>query len=283
MSGKADFFVIGSDDRPQDNRVIAMSISCRAELDVGERKFSTSLGLHEVMVLKQYLDQMSGGCTIRLNGGWPPGVRRFRTLTQDGLKREVERLAARVVPRKDMPPLECFTTYFPGTATEKLTRLHKIMGEMYAAWEKLMVKARARVPAITGYIHPEVAESMACGYITEQEIEEIYRLADPTGTQLSEVILPEVAYTPAPAMEASRNLDKVIAEANALAEADTAGDAIHDAFNRLTAAGFSTGMAGSLTALLEQAGSADKVADEAIISAVGGKAKLAAAKLALKG
>lgn len=285
------FFVVGSDDRPMDNRIVAMAIGIRADIKVGDREFSSSLSVHEALILRHYLDMMGGGCTMRLSAAWPPGLSRYRHLTQDNLKNEVGRLSRMIVPRKDAPPLECMAIYFPGTLNERMVRLHKIMGEQYQAWEKLLEKAMARlrqdnVPGLDT-LHPERVKSLAANYITEQEIESVVRLADPAAGQLDSIELPEIVYTPAPAApapQAAKNFDALIAEANRLADAgDPAADRVHDAFQRLRDAGFKDAEATAVSALLEQQANADKVSDEDIIRAVGGKAKLATARLALKG
>lgn len=291
-TARDDFFIVGSDDRPMDNRIVAMAIGIRADIKVGDREFSSSLSVHEALILRHYLDMMGGGCTMRLSAAWPPGLSRYRHLTQDNLKNEVGRLSRMIVPRKDAPPLECMAIYFPGTQNERMVRLHKIMGEQYQAWEKLLEKAMGRlrqdnVPGIDR-LHPERVKSLAANYITEQEIESVVRLADPSAGQLDSIELPEVAPIPtvftAPPQEATKNFDALIAEANRLADAtDPAADRVHDAFQRLRDAGFKDSEATAASALLEQQANADKVPDEDIIRAVGGKAKLATARLALKG
>lgn len=287
------FFIVGSDDRPMDNRIVALAIGIHADIKVGDREFSSSMSVHEALILRHYLDMMGGGCTMRFSGAWPPGLSRYRRLTQDNLKNEVARLSRMIVPRKDAPPLECMAMFFPGTLNERMVKMHKVMEEQYQAWEKLLEKAQARlmqdnVPGIAG-LHPERVKSLAANYITEQEIEGIVKMADPAAGQLDAIELREIVYQKTtlaapPTQEAAKNFDALIAEAGRLADAaDPAGERVHAAFQRLKDAGFKDSEASDVAALLERADSADKVADEDIIRAAGGKAKLAAAKLALKG
>ena len=286
------FFIVGSDDRPMDNRVVALAIGIHADIKVADREFSSSLSVHEALILRHYLDMMGGGCTMRFSGAWPPGLSRYRRLTQDNLKNEVMRLSRMIVPRKDMPPLECMAMFFPGTLNERLLRMHKIMEEQYQAWETLLEKAQRRleqdnVPGLAG-LHLERVKSLAANYITEQEIETVVKMADPSAGQLDAIELREIVYAKttlaAPPQEAAKNFDALIAEAGRLADAaDPAGERVHAAFQRLKDAGFDDSKASDVAALLERSDSADKVPDDDIIRAAGGKAKLAAAKLALKG
>lgn len=281
-TGKADFFIIGTDDKPQDDRVVAVSISVRAMFKVGDREFSTTIGLHEALVLQSYLHASSGGCTLTLSGGWVPGIDRYRKLTQTTLKVEVERLCRMQVPRKDAPPLDCFGQFFPGNMTERIKRVHAVMTEQFTAWEALMKTVRTRVVASSKETRPAVVESLACEYITEQEINAIRDLANPGAGQLAELVLPEVTFGASPAVaEASGKLDDIIARAHAIADSST--HPVDAAMERLETAGFDANTSGKVASLLEQFGSADKVPDASIVEAAGSKAKLAAAKQALKG
>lgn len=286
MLATSNFFIIGSDDRPNDMRTVAVSVACRVNIKVAEREFSTAVPLHEALVLRTYYDRMAGGCTVTFQGYWPPGIERYRRLTHDLLKAEVSRLSARVVPRKDSTPLDCFGMYFPGTLNERLTRMHKVMGEIYDAWEKLMVIAAKRIPPSDIPERPELKYSMACNYITEQEIEAIIRIADPAATELSEIFLPEVKISAAPVIsplgDAGKDLTAIINAANALADkqTETASEA---AFDRLVSAGFDASVAEKAASLLEKHESFAKIPEDAITGAIGGKGKLHAAKVALKG
>lgn len=282
LAAANNFFIIGSDDRPHDVRTVAVSISCRVNIKVADREFSTAIPLHEALILRTYYDYMAGGCTLSFNGYWPPGVDRYRRLTQDLLKAEVSRLSARVVPRKDSTPLDCFAMYFPGTMNERLVRMHKVMVEMYEAWEKLVITATSRIPILEKPDRPELLYSMACNYITEQEIETIIRLADPAGAALSELILPEVKISPASAISPQiQNLEDIIAQAHALVD-NAPASKTEAAFERLTTAGFDASTAEKVSSLLEKYDSGDKIPEDALVSAAGGKTKAASAKLALR-
>jgi hypothetical protein len=287
--GSTPFYMVGTDDRPLDTRVVAVAIAVRADVKVADRDFSAPVCIHEIPVLQRYLEAMTGSCTLRINGGWPPGLPRFRRLTQDNLRTEVRRLSARVVPLKDRPPLEPFSSFFPGTEDEKVIRLHKVMKEQLEAWTALAEKAIARISPekLRGIDDPEIHKSLAADYITEQEVMTVANMADASRRELAEIVLPGVddvlVRAQALAARVDAGLEAIKAAAAVADPTEAVGDLVTDAFSRMKEVGFADAVAVAVSALLEPHGREDMVPDEAIISAGVDKAKLAAARRALKG
>ena len=290
--GVEQAYIVGTDDRPTDNRPVAIAINVRVDVKTGDREFSTSVGLHEALVLRGYLEGIGGSCTLRMNGSWPPGLSRHRTLTQSKLNDEMLRLSTKQIPRKDMAPLDCFGQYFPGNASERLVRLHKVMGDQYVAWRRIeaqaLVRLQANPPVGLAGMRPGLVASLASEFITEKEVLDVAQMVDPTGQRLETVHLAEVSLSPPPLASGAplgvplgAALEEIIKTAELAT--DPVGDRVHEAFARLREAGFSDAVAVAASALLERAESGDKLSDEAIISAIGSKAKLGAARNALRG
>lgn len=285
--GAAPIFIIGADDRPLDNRIVALSIGVRAELKVGDRQFSSPILLHEVVILRHYYEARAGSGQVRITGAWAPGVPRTRSLTHADLLAEVRRLSETfVVHRAGGQVIKTFELFFGAEPSEQIRRLHAVMREQYEAWNKLCAVAMGRLPMDTAALHPEIRKSMASELITEREMDQIALIADPSRRGLETIELDEIKpadIAPTPlAAPLSLEALKAAAEADADAEAHSAGASRGEIIaERLKASGLDEQRALAVGVLVEEFG--DDVSDEALVKAVGSKQKAAQVRPLLKG
>lgn len=267
------FYMSGVDDRPQDARIVAVAVRARCELKVGDREFSGCLCLHEIAVMRRFYE-MRGGGSIRATPGWLPALSRHVPLVHDKLRMEAERMAKTfVVPRAGQPPIMCFAEFFGQAPSEQLTRLHAVMRQQYEAWSALLEKAKARLEKLP--VDQNIAISMANDLITERELEELIAIADPSKKGMDEIELPEVEMAPeTPAVS--------LESAKAAADADP-GDDLDKRLTRLRDAGATEKQAFDIASLLEIVGDLDKISDQDIAKAAGGKARVEAYRAALRG
>jgi len=293
----AKFYMAGSDDRPTDNRIVAVAIRIRCDIKIGDRDFSSgSFCLHEIALMRRYYDARGGG-SIRPQPGWLPALDQFARLTHDKLRAEIDRLRkGTVVPRPSQAPLVCFDDLFGTMPNEQITRMHTVMREQYDAWLKLVATCVGRMGA-RGHADPLIAKSMSLDLMTEREIDEIINIANPAMRGLSELELPAVPVPAAPVplpilsdeeMEAAERAALAGAKASldaAKLAAEGDKDPIADQLDRLKALGIPDRTAMELSSLLELAGAADTVADADISKITGfkDKAKVADVRKALIG
>jgi hypothetical protein len=200
-----------------------MNLTCRE----GEREFSACAGLHELPILKRFYDAIGGNITV--NKAWVPGVSRQRTLNQDALAAELERLTNTYIVRGDGKGVRSITAEVYGaTPSEQLRSLHKAMKAILEAWVKLEAKGLERVKA--GYpkeklarLHPAEIAAMASDEILEREIDEVVALADPQTLSLNEIELSNVQI-PAP--------EKADAVVESVAEGEDPEEALQTYFTR---------------------------------------------------
>lgn len=262
------FFAIGEDDRPTDNRIVACSIGLRCEFKVGDRDASGVYLAHEICVLRRFYEARAGNGLIRPTGGWPPGLDRYRRLTHNDLTRERDRLNKMVVVLSGGRVASPFKDLFGGTPAEQLTRLHSVMRNQLEAWQKLLARAKTRIPPGSENLNPMVLEAMACDLMTEREVEELVLMADPSTQGLEEMTLPEISAPSAPFAQAA---------------AEDKPDDLDACMARLDAVGVKKQQALELASLLEMSGGADKITDDQIAKIAGGKGMLSAIKGALRG
>ena len=267
-------YIIGSDDRPLDTRVVAVAIAVRADSKVGDREFSHTLNLHEAAVIRRFYESRGG--SIVLSPYWPPGITRFRQLTQDELRRERDRMRTSfVIPRPvGQAPVLCFDEFFGAQPADQLRRLHAVMKEQLDAWNTLMVAARKRVTEDVR--DPAVRDMLASERIQARELDEIANIADPSKRGLDEVELGEIMLTATPAPGDAPLLGNRVAPPQ---EADTDLDKALDA---VTKAGFPS-KALELVALLESKGKPDNMSDAEIAQITGNAGDAPRIRAALKG
>lgn len=191
-------FFVGDDRRKSvgDDKIVAVSVTVNLVCREGEREFSASAGLHELPVLRRFYDAIGGNITI--NKSWVPGVPRQRTLNQDALATELERLTNTYIVRADGKGVRNITAEVYGpTPSEQLRNIHKAMKEIMQAWAKLEEKGLQRVMA--GYpkeklakLHPQEIAALAADEILDREIDEVIALADPQTIALNEIELSHV-------------------------------------------------------------------------------------------
>lgn len=187
------YFIVGADDRPTDDRVVALSLGLRAEIKVGDKIFSSVVLAHEVVVLRHYYDSRAGSSQVRISAAWPPALERMKRMTHGALSEELKRMRETFIVKKvDGTIFKSFEHYYGADPTSQLKRLHTVMREQSEAWRTLMAKAMGRLDEKAAGLHPKVRESMATELITEREIEELVLLADPSRKGLDMVELEEV-------------------------------------------------------------------------------------------
>ncbi len=287
---KAPMFIVGADDRPLDTRIVAIALSFSAELQAGDREFSSPVNAHEVIVLRHFYEARTGSGKVRILPGFPPGLTRERPLTHADLAGEVKRMRETFVsPRQNGQLIRSFDSYFGTEPTEQLKRLHEVLERQYKAWIALVKKAATRLDAPPVATSAEeklrldaIRLSEVYDVITEREIEEILALADPSRAGLQEIQLAEIksadlTLTGDAAIEqalfAKPTLEDVKAAADAAADEEASlsiGELIAD---RLHANGLDGTRAMAVAALVETAGSAEKVAMDDLIKVLGSKQK----------
>lgn len=247
-------YILGSDDRPQDSRVVAIAIHVRAEWRVQDREFTWPIALHEFCVMKNFYEGLGG--SIRLVPGWAPGVPRYANLTQDDLKNEITRLKLKaVIPRLNAQPTMSFPQFFGADPSEQLARVHKTMKEQLEAWKALLPLLRKRV---TNPPADEVMlESLAAELASASELEAIAYMADPSKRGIEDTFLPTV---------------EPVQITVPVAMIDDEADDTDRALARLAAANVPKQAALELATLLESAGSVAKITDAALVKALGGTA-----------
>lgn len=278
---KTPMFIIGADDRPADTRTVAIALTLRAEIKVGDREFSSPVHAHEVVVLRHFYEARAGSGQVRVYAAWPPGLNRDKSLTHSDLAAEAKRMRdSFITVRQGGQVVRSFDTFFGTEPTEQLKRLHAVMREQREAWNALYAKALKRIEGDTADLHPEMRKSMAYDLITEREVEEILLIADPARRGLNEFVLDEIkeadltltgdaainqALTPKP------SLDEI--KANAEKQADdesstTLGERVADL---LGAAGVESTKALAVGTLWDQ--HAGQVSDDDLARVLGSKAK----------
>lgn len=285
-------FVVGETDRIHDSRTVAWAIRCRVNLKVGDREFSDNLCLHEIVLYRRFYEESAG--SIALDPSWPPGLARLVPLTQEQLQVELKRFKETFIVPSNNSTLDITDIYLGTEPAEALRRLHDLMKRQLVAWGKLIIIATARVQNVPAGLHPEILFSLACDHITAKELEDLAAMGDPgkvnsDGIQFS---LPEVANPAAKTggltidhgSEASPGGPSLAdLEAQANAEVDAQPDAIDALLSRLRGAGLDDQQALALASLVDMGVDPASLADDDIVRALGSKAKLAAAKRALKG
>lgn len=272
----APMFIIGADDRPADNRIVARTIALRGDIKAGDREFSSPVLAHEVIALRHHHESRTGSGQIRVSASWPPGLPRERGLTHSDLAAEVKRMRETFLsPRQNGQVIKSFEIYFGAEPTEQLKRLHEVMRLQYAAWSELVDKAVKRIEGDTSKLHPEVVKSMAYDLITEREVETVLALADPSRAGLKEIELAEVKPADIALAAAAVKQDLDAVKAAAEKEVDetelTPGERIAD---KLGASGLDSQRAMAVGALVENAGGEpSKVSDEDLIRVLGSKQK----------
>lgn len=285
--GADPFYVAGADDRPLDNRVVAICVTARAEVKVGDREFSAPANLHEIVVLRAFYEARAGTGLLRATTGWPTGLTREKSLTHSDLQAEVDRMRRTfVVVRPGGQVLKIFESFFGTEPTEQLKRLHAVMREQYEAWKLLVAKASTRLPADTATMSAPQRLSAAYDLITERELDEIILLADPARRNGRDTIelpqvaaRPDVAVAPTAAPVAPLTLEGLKAAGEAAVEKEKAKDpaAIDD--DREDALVMELNKAGLDTVRSMAVGSAFRqakgvVSDEELIRILGSKNKL---------
>jgi hypothetical protein len=288
------FYMSGVDDRPADNRVVAISVGVRAEMKVGDRDFSGVMMLHELVVMRRFYEARGGG-SIRLQPGWLPGLDRYRKLIRSDLMSEIQRLRTSMVVAKQpgTPPVMCFNEFFGQEPGEQLSRMHEVMRQQYEAWKALLAKCKTRLTGDLTWINPHtskrealpaaVIESMACDLMTEREMDDIANIANPSMRTIDDLELAPID-EPAPAAPAAPT--KSLAEIEAEVAADEGDKAMADLdalMARLTAAGAKENEVLPLASLLEAAKEPGRISDDDIILILGNKGRLAAIRKAFKG
>lgn len=270
----SSMIIVGEDDRPLDTRTVAITVAVRANFKIGDRDFSHHCMMHEYATMKRYYEGARGG-SIELQPYWAPGVPRYRELTQDELKRELERMRRTyIIPRPGgQIPVLCFDEFFGAQPSEQLKRLHKAMREQLAAWNTLLVTARGRVDR-DPRMSAAVRESLAYERMTPRELEAIAQMTDPSKQGLDDVVLPTVAM---PGEGSGDGLDAQLAGADPNADAR-----LDRALAALEAAGFGE-KALPLIQLLESVGTAAKMTNDEITRVVGSAADADRIRLALTG
>ncbi len=258
-------FMIGTDDKPMDNRIVAVSLGVRAEMKVGDRTFSAPVLLHEVTVLRHYYEMRAGSCQVRITAAWVPGLDRTRKLTHQELSDEVKRLRETfVVAKQGGQVIKSFELFYGTDPATQLKKLHEVMKKQHEAWNDLAAKAMTRLPVDTATLHPKVRESMASELITDRELEEIVALADPSRSGLEEIELAEIKSIDIDVAPKVVDLDAVKAEAEKDEIVDSEIEALLD---KLTSGGLNSQNAQAVATLFS---THDKVTDEDLIRAVGG-------------
>lgn len=273
----APMFIVGADDRPTDNRIVAIALGFRGELKVGDREFSSPILAHEAIVLRHFYEARAGSGTVAVKASWPPGLARERGLTHSDLAAEVKRLRETfITARQGGNVIKSFDIFFGTEPADQLKRLHAVMREQYEAWKALLAKAHNRLEGDLSGLHAEVKRSMACELITEREVEDLIAIADPSrrasaDMQLAEIKLSDLTLTGDAAVEQAipKPIDDVKAAAEAAADAeDTAslGERVADVLN---SNGVEAQKALAVGALVEQYGA--KVSHEDLVRVLGSK------------
>lgn len=267
------FFMVGVDDKPLDTRVIAMGIGIRAEIKVGDRTFSSVVLLHEVVVLRHFYETKAGSGQVRISAAWPPALQRIKPLTHNNLVEEVKRMRESYVTAKQGGQMvKSFELYFGTEPSAQLKRLHHVMREQYEAWNSLFAKAMTRLDADTKDIHPKMRESMATELITEQELERLALIADPSRAGLDQIQLDEIQ--PADIQVAVENATAAqsVEEIKAQVEADTEEDSpVEKLLDRLmTKGGLDSQRAGQLAQLIGDKG---RATNDDLVRILGSKTK----------
>lgn len=280
------YFIVGTDDRPQDTRIVAVVISVRAEIKMGDRDFSASIPLHEVHILRKYYD-LRGGGTLRVSPGWPPALSRHRQLTQESLKLEAERLARYIVPRLNMPPMQPFADIFGPSPDVQLRRLHEVMRLQIQDWNGLMKSKRAEVLAqkALNMADPRQAmmlDSYAAELINEKSLEEIINRANPEMRGIDGIDLPLAPIFEEGATAGSSATVDRVALGKIAAEGEDALDDLAHKRETLLGLGVAEAVITRLLDALETAGKVEKLTDASLASILGSAAAVPKVRAALK-
>jgi hypothetical protein len=265
------FFVEGN-AYETDERVVAITTSAVCTCKAGDREFTASLGMHEILIARRMYEEM-GGSVIVLPY-LAAAVPRHRALNTEQFKAELVRMREAYRMPRENRVLEFCNDYLGTEPGEQTTRLQAAMKKQFAAWSLLRTEALQRLADArkkngdTKALHAAVLESMCWGYINERELEGIAKLLSPTADNSLESI--ELVPMEAPAAPA----------AEGPVAAEGAGD-IDKNFDALMAAGLNEGQANQVLAAAEAAGAFGVVADD-VLAGIVGKERLKAVRKALK-
>lgn len=285
-------FIIGESDRPQDDRIVAITIGLRANFRINDREFSGPLCAHEYIPMRRFYEDQNG--SITLEPGWVAGVFRHRQLTQAQLVAEVTRMnSAFAIPREN-GVTDVMGIYYGAEPAGRVRKIHEIMRKQAEAWSKLVPVLHARAKPKDGHalvvwngLPSEVQLAHAYDTITTQELNAIVNLADPGMDLVGDLVLDTVSLSSfqggLPAPDAPP-VDIAATQAAAEAEADASQSGLDVLVDKLAAAGLPPSSALEVASMVEMMGPGATIGDNDLTVALGSasKAKLAAVREVLK-
>ena len=283
------FFIAGENDRPEDNRIVAVTIGVRCKFKTQDREASGPVCIHLIPTLRKFYELQGG--SVEIEPGWPVKLERLRPLTASKLKQEIDLISSTYkIPTDNGGAIDCVLPFLGATPDDRLRNLRDQMEQQMEAWKKLVEIGKARLAPEAKALHPAVQLSLAYENFTAKELEQIVDMGDPSKRatseiDLSEIVVPNLEATPAsldaPKLKPSIDLDKLQKEIAENMEKE--GDEIDAALARLKTAGFNEGQSIALASLIDLHGGGAKIPANEIERVLGSKAKLAEAKAALKG
>lgn len=280
-------FIIGQDDKPQDERTVAVTIGLRATMRTDDKEMSAPICMHELIILRRYYEEQNG--SVRVETGWIAGLPRHRSLTQSDLASEVKRMRESYRIHRSNDVLELMEMYYGTEPTAQIRKLHEVMKKQAEAWAKLLPILMARAKPTEGYplqswnaMRPEIQLSAAYDAITEQELNRIINLADPSTNTVEDLVLEQVFMMAAPEAPSAPPVNLADVQAAAEAEADAGASPIDKLMDELEkTAGLSPSAALQVASLVEKAGVGGTIGDGDIAAALGSKSKVPAVRAVL--
>ena len=282
------FFIAGENDRPEDNRIVAVTIGVRCKFKTQDRESSGPVCVHLVPTMRKFYELQGG--SIEIEPGWPVKLERLRPLTATKLKQEVERISATFrIPTDNGGVVDCVLPFLGATPDDRLRNLRDQMEQQMVAWKKLVEVGKGRLDPEAKAMHPAVQLSLAYENFTAKELEQIVNMGDPSkrassDVDLSEIVVPDLESTPASLDKPTKpSIDLEALQKEIAENMGKEGDEIDAALDRLKKAGFNEGQSIALASLIDLHGGGAKIPANEIERVLGSKAKLAEAKAALKG